>query len=344
MRSTFCLLALIGFTSCATINYLDIETYNPAEITFPVGVDNILIVNNAVPQPEWSGYTFKLLGVEQDTCRAKADSALVYACRMLGRAILEENYFRDVLLYNKPIRTDNEFLVDRKLSSEQVDALCRETGADAVITLDKLLFSMNKEVFSHSSDFIEGDIRVDVSGIVRAYLPNRISPLATIQTSDSLFWSESVPHVSALAFVLPQPDEALMIAGAYIGGKVYPNFVPYWDNETRWYYTAVSAAWKEATAYARAGKWEDAAQRWELIYNKSQKWETKAKAASNIALAYEMTGKFREAESWVGKASALWDKNAPEDDRDRKMTALYAKALTERIRANIKLDQQIGVE
>ena len=44
-------------SACSTINYVGIETYNPAEVTFPENVAKVLIVNNAVPQPEDAGYT-----------------------------------------------------------------------------------------------------------------------------------------------------------------------------------------------------------------------------------------------------------------------------------------------
>ena len=33
-------------SACSTINYVGIETYNPAEVTFPENVAKVLIVNN----------------------------------------------------------------------------------------------------------------------------------------------------------------------------------------------------------------------------------------------------------------------------------------------------------
>ena len=52
MRTTLYLLMACLFSACNTIEYIGIETYNPAEITFPKNVDKVLIVNNAVPQPD----------------------------------------------------------------------------------------------------------------------------------------------------------------------------------------------------------------------------------------------------------------------------------------------------
>lgn len=100
MRSIL-FIGIAGLLSaCSTINYVGIETYNPAEVTFPENVAKVLIVNNAVPQPEDAGYEYTLQGEKQDTCKAKADSALFDACRTLGEAIVEASYFNDVLLYH----------------------------------------------------------------------------------------------------------------------------------------------------------------------------------------------------------------------------------------------------
>ena len=112
MRSIL-FIGIAGLLSaCSTINYVGIETYNPAEVTFPENVAKVLIVNNAVPQPEDAGYEYTLQGEKQDTCKAKADSALFDACRTLGEAIVEASYFNDVLLYHDAVRKDNQAFLD----------------------------------------------------------------------------------------------------------------------------------------------------------------------------------------------------------------------------------------
>lgn len=92
MRTTLYLLMACLFSACSTIEYIGIETYNPAEITFPKNVDKVLIVNNAVPQPDDVGYTYNLYGTVQDTARAHADSALYDACHSLGKSIVDVSF------------------------------------------------------------------------------------------------------------------------------------------------------------------------------------------------------------------------------------------------------------
>ena len=65
MRSIL-FIGIAGLLSaCSTINYVGIETYNPAEVTFPENVAKVLIVNNAVPQPEDAGYEFTMMRFEK---------------------------------------------------------------------------------------------------------------------------------------------------------------------------------------------------------------------------------------------------------------------------------------
>ena len=208
MRSIL-FIGIAGLLSaCSTINYVGIETYNPAEVTFPENVAKVLIVNNAVPQPEDAGYEYTLQGEKQDTCKAKADSALFDACRTLGEAIVEASYFNDVLLYHDGVRKDNQAFLDTKLTQGQVASLCDETGADAVISIDRLLFDMKKSVGTLGEGYVMGMIDVQMAGVIRSYVPDREAPLATVHMKDSIYWAESADYMPILDKVLPSPENA----------------------------------------------------------------------------------------------------------------------------------------
>lgn len=344
MRAPLYLLIACLLSACSSIEYIGIETYNPAEITFPKSVGKVLIVNNAVPQPDDVGYVYNLYGTAQDTARANADSALFNACRSLGKSIVDVSFFNDVLLYHDGTRQDGKYLVDEKLTPEAVKELCEETGADAIISFDRLLFQMEKNVVAFAEGFVAGGIDVKISGVVRGYLPERDKPLATVYMEDSIFWSESADNMELLKYYLPMPDEALKAAGQYIGAKVTPNFVPHWDNETRWFFKGEGARWKEATAYALSDKWEDAALRWRQVYTNSSRWKERAKAASNLALYYEMNTQLKEAFEWANKSYTLFKNKKGADDNTTKLQQAYLEALGKRIREDRKLNMQFGQE
>lgn len=340
-NALFTVLFLCVLSACSSIRYVNIETYKPAEVTFPGQTGNVLIANNAVPQPDRVGYEYKLMGAVQDTARAKADSALFDACKELGVAILETGYFSDVRLFHEQTRTDSQHLIDEKLSQETVRALCEETGTDAVISIDRLLFDMTRDVSAVGNSFYVGVLDVKIAGVMRAYVPGRETPLATVLLADSVYWTEQGLTMEQLNMFLPTPENALREAGKYIGNLAAPNFVPHWQNEIRWFYTGGSTLWKQATAFASHQKWESAEEVWRMIHDKTADETLKAKSASNIAFAQEMLGNYEVALEWAEKATETFKKKG-ENSRDYQLLSQYSIALKERIRENRKLNIQFG--
>jgi hypothetical protein len=326
------------------MRFVGIETFNPAEIVYPDQIRTVLIVNNAVPQPPDSGYEYKLAGILQDTCKAHADSALFDACRALGEAIVKTGFFDDVLLFAENTRRDNSFLSDVRLTQEEVQSLCEETGADAVISIDRLLFNMKKEVFAFPEGYVYGTKNIEIKGVIRSYLPSRNVPQITILMTDSLFWGEEAFDLRTVDQLLPTPDNALRIAGAYIGNKAHPVFVPHWKNENRWFFTGIGARWKKASVYADNNKWNEALEEWLHIHANSTYWKSKAKSASNVALAYELTGELDKALLLATEAYELYEKNAGINDSYTQLQLIYKETLARRIQSEKKLTLQLREE
>lgn len=321
---------------------LYIETHNPAEITYPDHISRILIVNNTVPQPPDVGYELYLLGKQKDTCRANADSAAWDACRTLGKVIANTDYFEDVLLYDFPVRTDKTFLADGRMTAEKVRELCEETGTDAIISFDRLLFNMRKDIDALSDGFLQGKIKVEIGGVVRTYLPGRTVPLTSVIVNDSVMFNEYAGSIELLNLYLPFPDDALRTAGNYMGASLYSTFVPYWEEERRWYYTGAGSRWKEASAYASSGKWAEALESWNTLYTKSSNKKAKAKLASNMALGEEMSGHLDKAESWAVISRDFFKETEGDDAANTKLLNAYATVLQQRIQNDKKLDVQFG--
>ena len=342
------LFGLIGWvcllTACSSINYLSIDTFNPAEVTFPSSANKVLIVNHAVPQPADWGYSYTVDGKVKATQGAKADSALVDFCQSLGEAMVAEEFFQDVMLYHEPTRTDQHPEYDLKMSAQQVDSLCEVAGADLLISLDRLLFESDREETDLGGGFTVGNIKVRMAGVIRAYLPGRSAPLATVQIVDSVAWEQSADLAPILNELLPTPEEALRTAGSYLGAKARVNFVPHWQRETRWYFSASGALRKEAAAYAANERWEKAEERWSRLWQSARGWKSQAQAASNLALCEEMKGDLQKAHEWATTSYELFKQKVGEEDQQTQLLELYVKALTERIRSDQKLDVQIGKE
>ena len=332
----------LWLTACGGIQYMGIETRNPGEVTFPREVRKVLMVNNAAPQPEKSGYTYRLMGVVQDTARVQADSALFDVCTSCGLAILDADYFDDVLLFHESVRDSSLlFVKDSRLTQPQVIALCEANGADAVISLDKMLFSMDREVTGLGAGFVDGTIKVHMNGILRAYLPTQEKPLATVLVKDSVEVHQAAESLEILDFYLPNANDALRLAGDYLGRQVASYFVPHWSEETRWYFSSSNSRWKEAAAYASANRWEQAAQLWSALYRSNTSEKARAELASNLALACEMQNNLPKAREWAEKARDLFRQAGGNDAKEVRLLQVYADVLKARIESDQKLNEQI---
>ena len=92
-------------------------------------------------------------------------------------------------------------------------------------------------------------------------------------------------------------------------------------------------------------KWEEALTIWQSIYQAQTNKKLKAEAAANIAVGYEMVGKFNEALDWAKKSLALFkEQTSDEKDSNVALLTLYEQVITSRIQANNKLNMQFGKE
>ncbi|MDL2221588.1 tetratricopeptide repeat protein [Parabacteroides sp. OttesenSCG-928-N08] len=339
---SFCLLWLLLLSGCSSVTYLAIDTYRPAEITFPTSVSRVLVANNAVAQPADAGFDYYLYGMLQDTARAVADSALYSATVGLSIGLAQEEYFDDVFLIHLPIRDDGEYLVEKPLTKDQIEELCDVADTDAVISLDRLLFNTRKVVKKEADGGVSGEILVVAGGTARAYLRDRENPLTTIHFSDSIKFVEEAINYETIDWLLPSPHDALTIAGDYLGKALVTKFSPYWEQVDRFYFTGMNARWKEATAYAKNNNWEEAARRWQSLYEQAEGWKTRARLAHNLALMHEMSNRLEEALAKAQEAKELFEKHRPAENSERKAIEHYVEALGKRLLEDKKLNIQLG--
>jgi hypothetical protein len=333
-----CLLAV----SCSSIRYIGIETYNPASITFPKDVKSVLIVNNAFVQQE-----VPFVSTERkmpDSVSIAADSAVVDFCRVLGRQIAESPYFEDVRLYEGAYRTDTASSFDAKLTKNEIRRLCDDHDVDAVISLDKLVFSIREDVLKVTWMDAINDFRVEVSGVLRACLPEESTPMNTVYLLDTVtpqqMSEEDAVWTGAVLF--PDPGRMLRKVAGYVAAEAHVHFVPYWSSDMRWYYVSPDSRWKEAAAFAAAERWEKASAIWESLYGKSSSWKAKARLASNLALTAELAGQMTSALQWATLSHQYFSDHLNENDAKVHLQKMYMDVLAQRITSEKILQQQVN--
>ncbi|MGC3977601.1 MAG: DUF6340 family protein [Paludibacteraceae bacterium] len=123
-------------TSCASkMCFTTLDILKPAEVSFPLNVNNVVIVNNAVPQPSNFGhYTTSIAGnVTNESL--PFDSAAIFVTAGLCDALKTKSFFNQIELSLVNQNTSGNFNYANRLSADRIKTLCKMFNADAVISV-----------------------------------------------------------------------------------------------------------------------------------------------------------------------------------------------------------------
>ena len=332
-------------TGCAGIKTLTIQTQEPAQVTLPTTVGKLLIVDNTAGQPSDIGHLKKRLGRSQaEKVSVRTDSLSLIYTEALTQFLNEEGFYETVMLYNEPLRDDNEYWRETPIAPEKMLELKKETGADAVVSLDKLLIASDWADLFMQQGYPYAKLTGKISSTLRVYMPTQEGLIPTIQYIDSLYWEGfdiSTDGTAYAEFVVPHAEPALKELAVYVADKMTYVLTPHWITQERWYYTLGSSTMREAEALVEQTKWEEAILKWDSFYNSTKKKIEKAKVASNIALGYEMLDNIEKAYEWVQVAEKLFGESTPSNSLDRKRITIYKVELERRLDTSNKLNMQI---
>ena len=329
-----CLSLFLLLTSCSSIRFVGIETLEPSALTIPCAVRRVLIVDNAAMQPTIP-CALTLGKIPLEATEVTTDSMAFYYCHTLGQRIADAHRYDDVRLYDKAYRPAH--LSDQPLSASEVRQLCTDEGVDAVISLDRLLFNVKGDVnplyFLTTNPF-----RVEVTGTLRLSIPSDTLPtVRVVHLSDTLraAFEGTINGAEAIRQAI---RTALYEVSLYMAEKSSLQFVPHWESNVRWYYTASSSAWKEADAYAAAEKWKEASAIWHRLYEQATNWKVKARLASNIAVSEEFSGNLSLASDWADRSYAHYlEHSSATDPTTLDRQRRYAAAMKQRLLSDSEL-------
>ena len=178
-----CLSLLLLLASCSTIRFIGIDTLEPSELHVPHTVRRVLIVDNAA-MPSTVPCALTLGKIPLEVKEVTTDSMAFYYCHTLGERIADAHRYDDVRLYDKAYRPAH--LSDQPLSASEVRQLCTDEGVDAVISLDRLQFSVKGDV-NPLYFLTQEPLRVEVSGLIRLYIPSdTLTMVRNVYLSDTL--------------------------------------------------------------------------------------------------------------------------------------------------------------
>ena len=326
--------------NCAGIRYITIDTREPGRIDWIPSIETVVVVNNTVQQPDYLGHSLTLVGQPSRTAMASSENLAFIYTEALAQFIDEEEHFYRVLLYHLPIRTDNNFSSESPLSLGTMATLLRESGADAIISLDRLYMSTNiRATIDQQHGFFRAELIARKQSTIRVYNTD-MGGIPSVHYTDSLIWrGNMVQGVSPefyMANFLPSRTEAMQTLAVRAAERMSQVLSPHWVTQERWFYTTLGARMREGGAFARANQWERALDNWKIAYNSARR-AARAKAANNIALAYEMVGDLDNALEWATLAYQLFEQYTTTNSLERRRSLLLRNELQRRVNVRERL-------
>ena len=342
-------IILILFSSCSSIYRFSIEVQEPAAITLPVSAQNVLILNNATAQPIDYGIERNFDGNPIPTdYPLSLDSMAWYAIEEISEVLGKSDFFNTVAVYNEQISENNEWLSITHLSPDQQREFYDMGNFNALLVIDRLLFSIQGNAKTIKSDipsyepvaFI--DIRADGIITCSMYTYGKENPVNTFNLRDSLIAKSMVYNDSTFLFK-NIPEYLLNELSCNLGAQTAKTFIPAWKKVDRYLFFSQNSRMREAVGYAANHRWANAESIWLTQFERNIKPVEKAKIAYNLAIANEMQDKFESALELVIKAKEfLKNVNTVEYYREIEIIDKYTIELSHRIQNNRLLDIQWG--
>lgn len=341
MKYTYSLIisAVLLLNSCVSTNFITIDVREPAVVTFDSTIVNVVVVDNSPsvkdsilsmdPYSRKGGIKYIIVPL---------DSAKWALSKSLAQFMDEENYFGKVSRYRFNTRENDYSDGDAPLTENEIAEICKQTDADALISIDRFIFGGS--LASYDEYFYTDNVLMTQIGVLaRAYQANGVRLEPDIVVVDSLFWTGKSRDNNILV-PLPAYEDAAMETSVKVADKLVNYFVPSWETQNRWYYSGIGGNSNKAVQAIKTDNWREAADIWEKAYDTTENTLTKARLASNIALAYECLDDITESLRWVETSFNL----IPEHGNTRlsELTTIYKKALLERIKNKNKLQKQLG--
>lgn len=353
--SYYLLLSCLMFlTGCQTVEPLAIDYMLPADVSFPPSLKRVAIVNNMPEVPDNKPILAKEKKKDDFEIASKTDyynGNAAIATESLAEALAHENYFNEVVICDSALRAHDVTPREGALSQEETNRLVHDLDVDFLIALENVqIRSVRKIKYMRDWGIYYGTVDARIYPTVRIYLPNRSTPMATINANDSIFWEETGngPFVQGN---LISEEELIKQASDFAGTIPVKKLLPYWKTANRYLFCGGSVNMRDAAVYARDKQWNTAIGLWKQTYA-TQKGKKKMQAAYNLAVGYEMQDSIAAALDWALKAQAEARIVDGVDKKDLThlgkadipyyvLTTLYATELKERKEGLSRLNMQM---
>ena len=300
--SVFFVLLLQGCASLYSV--VEFEVLEPATVSFPDYVNQLLIVNRAP-------FTMDVFEEEDREGMEEEHLAII-------DTLISNNTLRglQIVLKESPIETfhhpiwfserrpDTTALEDRILTKPEVTALCQKFGADAVISFESYEVDLDEhyDYYPDGSGIVQNHY-YEISNEIKwnIHLPISPTPFDSYTTIDTLYFSNVVDGE-----YIPVPSITGMIAELFYnsGAKYGKYLVPVWNQTSRTMFRGKGDSLKMASKFTDKGEWENAFELWKALTESGDSTMV-SKAYNNLAIFYELEDNLDSASYMLNSALAF---------------------------------------
>ena len=297
--------------------HFTIDEYRDAERNALRGVRRVLVVNNALVQPDDFGHSTVLDENNKSGISVRLDKALLYSLFSLTQTLDESGDFDAVELLDVSQNSSTNYYARESLSANKVQNLMQIYQVDALLVLNQLVLYDVLEAFQTDDGEQYAYIQAFAQSHWSMFFADASRRSQTLSYADTLIWESKVEYTRTQALnQLPNREDALLYLASTLGEGLGKSFVHSWVTVPRYLYDIADAHIEAGLQSFRYQRWEEAIGNWQMAMGNESKFEgrkskvkdnkTAAMAAANIAIAYEMLGDYSSACDYANEASRLF--------------------------------------
>ena len=297
--------------------HFTIDEYRDAERKELRGVRSVLVVNNALVQPNDFGHSTVLDGDHKSGISIPLNKALLYSLFSLTQTLDESGDFDAVELLDVSQNTSTNYYARQSLSAGQVQNLIQTYEVDALLVLNQLVLYDVLEAFQTDEGGQYAYMQAFAQSHWSMYFADATRRSQTLSYADTLLWESKVEYTRTQALnQLPNREDALLYLASTLGEGLGKSFVHSWVAVSRYLYDIDDTHIKAGLQSFRYQRWEEAISHWQQVANEESKGErlkvkgkdnkAAAVAAANIAIAYELLGDYSLACDYANEACRLF--------------------------------------
>lgn len=299
--------------------YFTLSVKQPAVCTITESPLRLLLVNNALPQPDDLGHKTVLPSGDADhpastSVSVPQPNAVPLCLFALNNHLQENELFPEVAILEQSQVKQKSFYSRHALSQAQADSLCDLYGTDAVLALDQLVVMDVVEAYLTTSEDYYAYLKAYTNTRWTIYYQQRQHQPKTFVYSDTLIWDGRGNSMDKALQRLPNRQDALQEMVVYAGEEMAARLTPQWKDAERYLYVNKSDEIIRGMEAFRHQQWDTAIHIWEAVYNdisnhrrrSAKELETAAFAAADIALAYEIKEDYARCREWAKRAQSLF--------------------------------------